>query len=456
VSFAVNNKIVFTDSSAPYEYTLEVPVGVQSLTVTASAVDLAGNIGSHSITFPVVPDPLTTVSGIVVDDTGAPIVGATVVTTGDRSGTTGSGGAFAIPGVPTVRGNIVASANYIRPSDGASLSGSSASVPPVRGGVTNVGTIAAVPAMWEPTYGTFLSNCDDCAFLRTLPFPFRFYGVTSTDAFVGTNGYITFNQGDGTYVETLPDFNRLPRISAFFDDLYGRSQGGMYVNATLPGRFVVTHDRVQHYSYGGSNTLQITLYDDGRILFAYRGITALDSGSITGITPGPQSPFQQVDYSAQPNFDLAAGKAVYEYFTSTNRFDLDNGFILFTPRPDGSYNVRTILPPPPGSALTITGGPAPSGMETSSATAAQGNSVFGNSEVEVLSSGDASYRGMTNTNGSGHFTLSGVPPGGIFVTVRKKDKITGYGTLVVRGRSDRTHVDIDHPKSDKKTEGESH
>ena len=87
------------------------------------------------------------------------------------------------------------------------------------------------------------------------------------------------------------------------------------------------------------------LFQDGRIVFAYKGITALTTGSITGITPGPNAPFQQVDYSVNRNFNVAAGTAIYEYFTGASPFDLDQGFVIFTPNGNGVYNVRTILPP---------------------------------------------------------------------------------------------------------------
>ncbi len=453
VTFAVNDQVVFTDSSAPYEYALDLPATPGPINITVAAADLAGNIGQHTVGISVIPDPLTTVAGIVVDETGTPLVGATVTTLGQRTATTGTGGAFSIYGVPTVRGEIVASALYTKP-DGTLLGGSSAPFAPVRNGVTNVGTIAAVAAQWESNFGTFLSSCDDCFFEKTLPFPFTFYGTTRTVGHVGTNGYITFESGDWEYVENLPSFNNRPRIAAFFDDLYGRSTGATYVNDTLPGRFVVTYDRVQHYSFGGSNTLQITLYSDGRILFGYRGITALTTGSITGITPGPNSPYEQVDYTARPAIDLAPGIAVYEYFTNTNRFDLDYSFVLFTPRPDGSYNVRTIVAPPPAAQLTLTGDPAGSNAgalrTTSNGVATQSNGVFGKAEIEVLSSVDPNYRGMTNTDSRGHFELQGVPPGGVVVTVKKKDKIIGQGSAVVRGNSGKAHVDVDHPRNDKK------
>jgi len=459
VIFSITGQDVFTDTSAPYEYTFDVPVGAGPMTIAATAVDLGNNTARAEATISVIPDPLTTVSGIVVDQNGAPLVGATVTTMNDLSGVTGPGGGFSIFGVPTVRGNLIATAHFTT-ADGTPLVGSSAAVAPVPSGVTNVGTIVAVSAVWETNYGTFLSNCDDCAYLRTLPFPFTFYGITYNSVYVGTNGYLTFNSGDSTYTETLPAFNNRPRIAPFFDDLYGRSTGATYVNDQLPGRFVVTYSTVQHYSFGGSNTLQVILFADGRMQFGYAGITALTSGTITGITPGPSSPFQALNFSETPNVDVAAGTSIYEYFTSTNPFDLDDGFIVFTPRAGGGYNVRTILQPAAAGLLQITGAPAgTSGLSTITAQATGANSVtpmaqnvFAKADVEVLSSGDVKYRGMTNTDHRGVFTLRGVPAGGVSITLRHKGDLVGIASGIVRqepGQPDRFTLQVQQPVPDK-------
>ena len=85
-----------------------------------------------------------------------------------------------------------------------------------------------------------------------LPFSFPYYGQNQTTAYVGSNGYITFGTPDSQYTESLPSFQQYPRISAFFDDLDERcAPSGVFINDTLPGRFVVTYDRVQHYSCNG-------------------------------------------------------------------------------------------------------------------------------------------------------------------------------------------------------------
>jgi hypothetical protein len=224
---------------------------------------------------------------------------------------------------------------------------------------------------------------------------------------------------------------------------------------------VVTHQTVQHYSEGGSNTLQLTLFADGRIQFAYRGITALSTGSITGLTPGPGSPFLQVDYSANRTAEAPAGSSVYEYFTDTNAFDLDNGFILFTPRGDGGYSVRTVLTtPPPAVDVQLTG--APAGVEPQAALAlvseanASAQNVFAKAEVEIRSSADPKFKAHANTDHRGAFRLKRpVPAGAIQVVLRKHGKVVGVGSGVftpAAGKANTLHIRIDAPSAAAKTE----
>jgi YVTN family beta-propeller protein len=140
VNFLVNGQVVFTSTSAPYQFNFTVPTGISTLSLGATAVDLAGNIGNaQSVTLNVIPDPLTTVVGRVLDKTQNPVNGATVTTVGGKSSTSGIDGRFSITGVPTVLGSIIVHASAT--VNGASQSGTSASLPAVAAGTTNVGDI---------------------------------------------------------------------------------------------------------------------------------------------------------------------------------------------------------------------------------------------------------------------------------------------------------------------------
>ncbi len=139
VTFLVNGSSTFTDTSEPFEFVVNAPAAPGPLVLGARAVDFGGNIGTAgTVSVGVTPDPLTTVSGRVVDATGTPVVGATVTLLA-FSTTTGQGGNFTIPGVSTVQGKLVARALAL--VAGKTVRGASAAFTPVVGGTTNVGTI---------------------------------------------------------------------------------------------------------------------------------------------------------------------------------------------------------------------------------------------------------------------------------------------------------------------------
>ena len=345
VTFTVNGAVASVDTSPPFETALLVPTNATSLNVAAQAVDFGGNVAnSGTISLTAIADPLTTVSGVVLDEQQRPVPNAQLITTGGLTGTSGADGRFSIQRVPTILGTISVTAS-ITPQGGSPLSGNSQPALPVLGGTTNAGTIIVTAAQFDPVFGQPVRLCDDCFYTYTLPFEFPFYGLRHTTAHVGTNGYVTFSEGDGEYSETVFEFARLPRVAAFFDDLQNLSGGATYVKV-LQDRIVVTYDRVAHYPAGGSNTVQIQLYSDGRIVMAYGQVTSRDLGAIVGISSGSGTQLQTIDFSATRNLVLPAGVSLYEYFAAANLFDLDRGFIVFTPVPGGGYTVRTLLPLP--------------------------------------------------------------------------------------------------------------
>ena len=451
VNFLVNGQLAFTTTSEPFQYTFTLPTGANSITLGATASDLGSNVGTAAnVTVPLVPDPLTIVTGLVVDPNNNPLQNASVTVNGGLAAVTGANGRFSIPSVPTILGNIVANATFTDVNNN-SLQGSSPGIAPLRGGITDVGTISLLSATFISSYGTAVINCDDCNVAEVLPFTFPYYGVNQTSLYVGSNGYLTFGSPDSQYTESLPAFQQIPRISLFFDDLDTRcAPATVFVNNTIPGKFVVTYDRVLHYScQPGPNTMQIQLYPDGRIIFAFNGISSLTTGSITGLNPGPNTNSQAVDYSHQTNVNVTplvtnngtVQTAIYEYFTAQGPFDIDHTFIVFTPLAGGGYNVRTVLPSTAGSSGIVSGGanaPLSSGRAQVASSAAPAPATLrpsdlANAEVTVRSSGNASWIGMVNTDGNGNFALAGVPLGGVSVTVQRNGKVIATGGGVFTG-----------------------
>jgi hypothetical protein len=159
VDFIVNGEIVATDTAEPYEYAYRVPTGVAGLAIQARATDTAGNSASTpTVNLAVIPDPGTTVIGLVLDTRGGALPGA-AVTCATRSGTTAANGTFSIGSVPTVAGNIRCSASYSG-TQGAGLTGLSSAVPPQPGGTTDVGTITLRAEVAQINRTTFTSDAN--------------------------------------------------------------------------------------------------------------------------------------------------------------------------------------------------------------------------------------------------------------------------------------------------------
>jgi hypothetical protein len=143
VTLTVNGQAVFNASTSPYQFTYTVPSSSTSLTFGATATDFGNNVGvAPNITVSVIPDPLTSVNGRVVDAQGNPVSGAAVTSLG-KSGTTASDGTFTLTGLPSIQGPVAVTATAT--IAGNSLGGLSIASQPVPGGIINIGDLKIGP-----------------------------------------------------------------------------------------------------------------------------------------------------------------------------------------------------------------------------------------------------------------------------------------------------------------------
>jgi hypothetical protein len=113
---------------------------------------------------------------------------------------------------------------------------------------------------------------------------FPFYGIAYDTIYVGTNGYITFGQGDtSARVSAASLASEMPRIAPLWADLDVSNKGNIYYNR-LEDRHLITWDAAPEVVFGGKSTFQLVLYDDGRIVFVYKKVNA--RSSLAGISPG--------------------------------------------------------------------------------------------------------------------------------------------------------------------------
>lgn len=145
----VRQNSVWGGAGGVFRFPYVVPGAATSLTFHAVASDVDGNsTASQPVTVRAVADPLTTVTGRVVNAAGQPVAGASVIANGGRAGVSAADGRFTITGVTTILGPIGALARI--PQDGLVLSGHSVYTAAVRGGVTPVGDITlGLRKVWD-------------------------------------------------------------------------------------------------------------------------------------------------------------------------------------------------------------------------------------------------------------------------------------------------------------------
>lgn len=156
----------------------------------------------------------------------------------------------------------------------------------------------------DPAGGTPLTLGDDTFAAVTVGSgqSVKLYGVSYTNLFVGSNGYITFGSGDSEYVESFAaHFNR-PRISMLFDDL-NPATGGTVSWKQLTNRLVVTFQNIREYGASSLNSFQAELFFDGRIRITWLDLAVRDG--LAGVSDGFGVPFNFVesDLSGYPPFD---------------------------------------------------------------------------------------------------------------------------------------------------------
>jgi len=148
---------------------------------------------------------------------------------------------------------------------------------------------------------------------------FSFFGTSYDTLYVGTNGYITFTQGDTTSrLSPSALATELPRIAPLWADLDFTDSGGIYYNR-LGSRHLITWNRAAQPLYSGISKFQAVLYDDGRIAFVYGKVKA--QAALVGISPGHSTADPlAVDFLNPPSSSVAG--PFFETFAKEKRLDL--------------------------------------------------------------------------------------------------------------------------------------
>ncbi|HOZ46767.1 MAG TPA: leucine-rich repeat domain-containing protein [Candidatus Hydrogenedentes bacterium] len=197
------------------------------------------------------------------------------------------------------------------------------------------------------------------------------YGVSYSTLFVGSNGYITFTQGDAEYEEDLEAHFALPRVSALFDDL-APQDGGTISWKQFDNQVVVTFDDVPERNIDHRVYCQVALFFDGRIAITW--LTSATVDGIVGLSDGKGMPafFTNTDFTASPECDPGSvepgtggeGEGEGECVTpaapadieATDGFLSDRIHVIWTPVPHAKeYQVYRGLLPVFGEATAVSG-----------------------------------------------------------------------------------------------------
>lgn len=117
--------------------------------------------------------------------------------------------------------------------------------------------------------------------------PVFLYGNPYNKIYVGSNGYLTFVQGDKEYSPSLHQHFLLPRISPIFTDFNPTAGGGVRYKE-LQDRLVITFKEIREYDKPEKNNFQVELFYFGGIRMSYldMGVTS----GIVGISNGQGTP----------------------------------------------------------------------------------------------------------------------------------------------------------------------
>jgi hypothetical protein len=178
--------------------------------------------------------------------------------------------------------------------------------------------------------GDKIELTDDGSQQIELPEGFRFpFGGQSYDSvFVNANGNLTFGRPDPTIGGIGALLFGPPRIAALFTDLDPSAavgEDGVYV-FFLPGRARITWRNVPEFDTENRNTVQVTLYENGRVNVAFGEVEA--AAPIVGVSPDQSLELLQVDLDVELPVAPRNGSIV-EQFTQLPEVDLLGAVQLF-------------------------------------------------------------------------------------------------------------------------------
>eukprot|EP00873_Tetraselmis_striata_P014885 jgi/Tetstr1/435149/TSEL_002609.t4 len=150
-----------------------------------------------------------------------------------------------------------------------------------------------IPTCWavpEPNGGVSLSLSDDSH--QEVPFSagfaFPFFGKHYESVFVGSNGYLTFGEGENEHSASASTHSRLLRISGLLTDLVPDAESSIKYLQTADTFAVIYHNMLHYGSNNERSSFWITLGRSGQVTLSY-GEVAGSSTAVIGLSSGSAS-----------------------------------------------------------------------------------------------------------------------------------------------------------------------
>jgi hypothetical protein len=177
---------------------------------------------------------------------------------------------------------------------------------------------------FQSAVGEKITLGDDESARLTLPFTFPFYAGRYAEAFVNSDGNVTFvvEEHASTDRNVARFLTGPPRIAPVFDDLDPSQAGSGVFRRTDGDALLLTWCNVPEFDSPANRVnVQLRLASDGSIDFVY-GAAINPSSAVVGVSPGETGIFSPIDVSTAAAGTVAGGSgATGERFSATQELD---------------------------------------------------------------------------------------------------------------------------------------
>ena len=174
---------------------------------------------------------------------------------------------------------------------------------------------------FRSTLGNRITLSDDATSPFTMPFAFSFYGKNQTQAFINSDGNITFEASD--IASTDRSISRFltgpPRVAPFFSDLDPSTGSGQVYVSTATDAATITWCNVRAFDAMQTVSVQAVLLPDSSLEYHFASNITIQN-AVVGLSPGHTGQFETVDLSTTG--PVSASVAIGERFSAQSDVDL--------------------------------------------------------------------------------------------------------------------------------------